>query len=77
MSKTILSVLGISCPSCVARVNEALSIRGVANIAIELDQGVIAVEHDATVSVGQLLGALSHAGYEATLRSPRDQLGHA
>jgi copper chaperone CopZ len=67
MSKTILSVQGMSCPSCVEHVSEALAIRGVANIAVQLDHGVVTVEHDTSVTIEQLLGALQSAGYEATL----------
>jgi len=61
MSKTILSVQGMSC-------------QGVANIAVQLDQGLVAVEHDAGVRVDRLpdrsIGALQCAGYEATPRRP-------
>ena len=71
MSKTILRVEGMSCPSCVSHVSEALTIRGVANVDVLLDQGTVEVEHDATVSTGRLIAALEAAGYDATPR--RDQ----
>lgn len=68
MSKTILSVEGMSCPSCIAHVSEALAIRGVSNVQVQLDQGAVEVEHDPSVSVGFLIAALEGAGYEATPR---------
>jgi copper chaperone CopZ len=75
MSKTILNVEGMSCPSCISHVSEALSIRGVANIEVLFEAGAVEIEHDATVSAGRLIAALQSAGYEATPR-PRDQLGN-
>lgn len=71
MSKTILNVEGMSCPSCIAHVSEALTIRGVANVEVQFEQGAVEIEHDASVSTGRLIAALHGAGYEATPR--RDQ----
>jgi copper chaperone len=68
MSKTILSVEGMSCPSCIAHVSEALAMRGVANVDVLFDEGAVAIEHDETVSSGRLIAALQNAGYEATPR---------
>ena len=73
MSRTILNVEAMSCPSCIEHVNEALAMRGVANIEVQLKAGTVAIEHDASVSVGRLIAALQSAGYEA---SPRDQPGN-
>ena len=70
MSKTMLTVHGMSCPSCIAQLNEALAIRGVSNIDVQLDDGVVAVDHDATVSAEQLIGALQVGGFPAALQSP-------
>ena len=66
MSKTILNVEGMSCPSCIEHVTEALSLRGVSNVDVRLDEGVVAIEHDASVPVGRLIVALDFAGYGAT-----------
>ncbi len=68
MSKTILSVTGMSCPSCIAHVSEALTIRGVSNVEVMFDGGAVAIDHDASVSSGRLIAALEQAGYEATPR---------
>lgn len=70
MSKTILTVQGMSCPSCIEQLNEALATQGVSNIDAELDEGVVAIGHDATVSAEQLIGALQMAGLQAALQSP-------
>lgn len=70
MSKTILTVEGMTCPSCIEQVSEALTIRGVANVEVLFDQGAVAVEHDQSVSAGPLIAALRSVGYEATPRNP-------
>lgn len=69
MSKTILSVTGMSCPSCIRHVSEALTMRGVSNVKVMLADGEVAIEHDATVPTGRLIAALNNAGYEATPRA--------
>lgn len=74
MSKTILIVQGLSCPSCVEHVHDALAMQGVGHIDVQLDEGVVAVDHDSSVSVGQLIAALQDAGYDGRRR---DQVGHA
>ena len=73
MSKTILNVEGMSCPSCVSHVREALTIQGVANVAVQLDRSAVEIEHDASVPIGRLIAALENAGYDAR---PRDQCGN-
>jgi Cu+-exporting ATPase len=70
MSKTILTVQGMSCASCVQQLNEALAIRGVTSVDVQLDEGVVAVDHDTSVSAERLIGALQGAGYAAALQSP-------
>jgi copper chaperone len=69
MLKTILNVEGMSCPSCIEHVREALAIRGVANVEVLFDEGAVAVEHDPTVPTGRLIGALKCAGYDASPRT--------
>jgi copper chaperone len=69
MSKTILNVEGMSCPSCIRHVSAALAIRGVAEVDVLLDRGQVAIEHDAKVSVGRLISALEAAGYPAKPRT--------
>ena len=69
MSKTMLSVEGMSSRACVEHVSEALSIRGVEYVDVQLDEGTVQIEHAATVSVGRLIAALQLAGYEATPRT--------
>jgi len=73
MSKTILAVEDMSCPSCISHVKAALAIPGVTAVEVELDEGLVTVEHEPTVAAGRLIAALSGAGYEAT---PRDQRGN-
>ena len=76
MSKTVLSVEGMSCPSCIKHINEALEIRGVGSVEVELENGLVAVEHDSSVSVGRLIAVLDNAGYEATPSGDRDRAGN-
>ena len=69
MSKTILNVEGMSCPSCIDHVSEALAIRGVSNVQVLFDEGAVEVIHDQAVSAGRLIAALQSAGYEASPRN--------
>ena len=73
MSKTILNVEGMSCPSCIRHVSAALALRGVGSVDVLLDEGAVAIEHDASVPIGRLIAALENARYEAR---PRDQRGN-
>lgn len=69
MTKTILNVEGMSCPSCVEHVGQALALDGVAEVDVRLDDGAVAVDHDARVSAARLISALAEAGYEAVPRT--------
>lgn len=68
MTKTILNVEGMSCPSCIRHVKQALALDGVANVDVRIDDGRVAVDHEARVSTGRLIAALEQAGYEASPR---------
>lgn len=70
MSKTILLVQGMSCPSCIEQLNEALSIQGVSSVDVQLDEGVVAIDHDVTVSAHRLIASVQQLGYDATLQMP-------
>jgi Cu+-exporting ATPase len=65
MTKTTLSVEGMTCASCIEQVTEALAIDGVGHVEVNLDTGKVQVEHDAQVSQGRLIAALQQVGYDA------------
>lgn len=65
MTKTILNVEGMTCPSCIEHVSEALAIEGVGHVEVKLDAGTIEVDHETAISSGRLIAALEQAGYEA------------
>ena len=67
MSKTILNVERMSCPSA------ALALRGVGSVDVLLEEGAVAIEHDTSVPIERLIAALENAGYEVR---PRDQRGN-
>lgn len=70
MSKvTLLDVSGMSCGSCVRHVSGALrALPGVRNVAVELSNGEVRVEHEPDVSPAVLVDAVQDAGYEASAR---------
>ncbi len=68
MTKTVLNVQAMTCPSCVKHVGQALAIEGVLNIDVQPKTRVVAVDHTSAVTVERLLAALHQAGYEATAR---------
>ncbi|CAN5619844.1 hypothetical protein BH11MYX1_BH11MYX1_27040 [soil metagenome] len=63
MMKTILTVAGMSCGSCVRKIERALVLEGVANVAVDLAGGSVTVEHDDRVGDDRLIAALDQAGY--------------
>lgn len=67
--ETILDVTGMSCPSCVRHINQALgALAGVSGVDVRLDDGTVRVQHDPEASpVERLIGALGGAGYEASI----------
>jgi copper chaperone len=67
--ETILDVTGMSCPSCVRHINDALGeLAGVSGVDVRLDDGTVLVRHDPEASpVERLIGALGGAGYEASI----------
>ncbi|SMG58679.1 heavy metal translocating P-type ATPase [Paraburkholderia susongensis] len=63
-----LDIGGMTCASCVTRVEKALSkVPGVARASVNLATERARVESDATVQPGLLADAVRKAGYEATL----------
>ena len=67
---TILTVQGMTCPSCIRHVTEALKeLDGVDTVRVELRDGIVAVQHDAAATpVERLIDALRDAGYESQRR---------
>jgi copper chaperone len=67
--ETTLDVTGMSCPSCVRHVNEALGhLPGVAKVEVRLDDGKVVVQHEPDKApIDNLIAALRQAGYESSL----------
>lgn len=65
--ETILTVQGMSCPSCIRHVTEALNdVDGVSGIDVRLQAGQVMVKHAETASVTSMVEALRDAGYESS-----------
>ncbi|MEM2237812.1 MAG: heavy metal translocating P-type ATPase [Candidatus Caldarchaeum sp.] len=63
----ILKIVGMSCASCVQKVENALmSIEGVFDVTVNLALGKAVVEHAPNVNVSDILQAVRAAGYEAS-----------
>jgi len=67
MQKTTLRSQELSCPSCVAKIEKALSaVDGVEMAKVHFNTGRIEIEHDAArASVDDLVKTVRSAGYEA------------
>lgn len=64
---TVLTVEGMTCPSCVAHVNRALrDLDGVAAVDVRLREGTVTVKHEPAAPVDALVEALREAGYAST-----------
>lgn len=65
-NETVLSVDGMTCPSCIRHVSAALQdVDGVDQVEVKLREGKVAVKHVAGVKVVSLISALREAGYES------------
>jgi copper chaperone len=63
--KTLLRSQELTCPSCVAKIEKALtSLGGVKSAEVHFNTGRIEVEHDQAVSPAELVKAVRSAGYE-------------
>lgn len=67
INETTLDVQGMSCPSCIKHVNDALTeLGGVSSVEVKLSEGKVIVRHDeAEAPVSSLVNALREAGYES------------
>lgn len=67
MKKTILRSQELSCPSCVAKIEKALSaVDGVEMAKVYFTTGRIEIQHDDTrANVNDLVKAVRSAGYDA------------
>ncbi len=65
--ETELDVQGMSCPSCIRHIKEALQdVEGVSGVDVQLTEGKVVVRHEgAAPPVGSLVEALRAAGYES------------
>ena len=68
---TIFEVEGMSCPSCIRHIGEALKkVEGVGTVDVSLESGLVVVSHEPTrAPVASLIAALAAAGYNSTARS--------
>lgn len=67
LTHTVLRADGLSCPSCVAKIESKLNgMGGVSSAEVKFASGRILVEHDASaVSVHDLVDAITQMGYSA------------
>ena len=65
--RTTLRAQGLSCPSCVRKIESALTAtHGVSHAEVKFDSGRIVVVHDpSVVRVDGLIAAIAKAGYAA------------
>ncbi len=64
--KTLLRSQELTCPSCVAKIEKALtSLQGVKEAKVHFNTGRIEVEHDPAVNSAELVKAVQSVGYEA------------
>ncbi len=71
--ETTLDVQGMSCPSCIRHIKEALQdVEGVSGVDVRLAEGKVVVRHEgAEAHVSTFVEALRDAGYEsAPTRAP-------
>ncbi len=70
-----LNIAGMTCASCVGRVEKALKkVPGVQSATVNLATEKALIQADANVTAEQLIQAVAKAGYEATLQSQVDSI---
>ncbi len=67
MTTTKFQVSGMTCQSCVRRVQDALRLDGVARVNVTLAAQRVEVDHDQRISEEALAAAIRAAGYEASM----------
>ena len=67
VTRTVLRAEGLSCPSCVAKIEKQVGhLEGVSEVAVRFNSGRIEVAHDPSVaSVEDLVRAVAQVGYTA------------
>lgn len=70
-SHAVLDIEGMTCASCVARVEKRLQRLDGVHATVNLATESARVEHPAAVSVDDLVRAVGEAGYSARVRAPR------
>lgn len=66
MKETELNVMGMSCPSCIRHISDAVcALDGVKDVQVRIGDGVVVVQHGPEVQVPALVEAIREAGYEA------------
>jgi copper chaperone len=66
MEETLLNVKGMSCPSCVRHINQALGeVDGVEQVDVKLREGQVLVKHGPSVAQESLVEAIAEAGFTA------------
>jgi copper ion binding protein len=64
LTKTELTVWGMTCNSCVNKVTKAVSaLDGVASVSVDLRADEVTVEHDSSVDVGAIKESIIAEGY--------------
>ncbi|MBS3918156.1 MAG: heavy-metal-associated domain-containing protein [Deltaproteobacteria bacterium] len=62
---TVLKVKGMSCQHCVMSVTKALNqLNGVQNVQVDLGKGEVWLDNTKAVATGQIVKAITDAGYE-------------
>ncbi len=70
LQDVLFDVTGMSCGSCVARIEQVLSDQvGVEDAEVDLDSARARVTADVAVSVDSLIAAVAEAGYTMTSRA--------
>ena len=67
MEKVTLNVTGMSCVSCVNKIESALQqLKGVEKATVNLKKGLVKVKYDdSTQALNKLIDTIRHTGYEA------------
>jgi len=75
--RTFFKVDNLSCGACISKINAKLkTFKGYISLLVNLDQGLVAVDHTQNLTDGKIAEAITAHGYPALVASESEYVRH-